>query len=285
MNNLLGAPVIAGDCPQRPSSEHRYNRESVHGVVPLGRRHRVKRSENVPSRRQRTILTGRRLIVNDLAATSRGETIGSNSARKQYSKLANKKHVDPSSSEEASSASVMASVASSSPEKTQQEVIRDYVVRNHAHSELLEPRFKDVRKVSDQVAIMQEILDDEYAGDFSRFYADFKADETDLHLKSSHQMSSQIHPNPTYNPPLSQHFDGYETVRRKHEQRLARMTAPASARLSDLETSPDTSRSTAPLKQLTSPQNHRTKGTIPEYGNFSGWSKYRQLNASAMLNR
>ena len=30
---------------------------------------------------------------------------------------------------------------------------------------------------------------------------------------------------------------------------------------------------------------NRTKGTIAGYGSFSGWSKYRQLNATAMLDR
>ena len=175
--------------------------------------------------------------------------------------------------------------------------MKSVLASNHNYTELLEPRLRHVRNLPDQFAVMLDILDTDYGGDFENFYADLKADSSDLRLRSSHHMGAQINPTPAYNPPLSQAMDGYATSRRKHEARIMRLTAPPSSARGDgpgaaASGSDSTSRrestrrsATTATNQYTSVLNHRTKGDIPEYGNFSGWSKYRQLNASAMIDR
>jgi hypothetical protein len=163
--------------------------------------------------------------------------------------------------------------------------------------------FKKITHRFARLAIFLCSLPIKDGGDFEKFIKDMKADETDLRLRASHQMGAQINPTPTYCQPLSQSMDGYATARRKHEQRITRLTNPSgSARRSARQhqdsqrqqqqqhpkggdTGRGSSRGFEPFIQVTSPLNHRTKGDIPEYGNFSGWSKYRQLNASAMLDR
>ena len=87
--------------------------------------------------------------------------------------------------------------------------------------------FKKITHRFARLAIFLCSLPIKDGGDFEKFIKDMKADETDLRLRASHQMGAQINPTPTYCQPLSQSMDGYATARRKHEQRITRLTNPS----------------------------------------------------------
>jgi hypothetical protein len=120
-----------------------------------------------------------------------------------------------------------------------------------------------------QVKYLKEHLDSRYNGDHIRFFNDLQGDEQDLRLKASVQVRESINPLVTYGVPHSQMQDGYETARQKHKQQIERVLLSARSE----------------QKQSDLPYYNRTKGTRSDYGSFSSWAKYRQLNATAMLNR
>ena len=111
---------------------------------------------------------------------------------------------------------------------------------------------------------LETSLGRDYHGDFSKFIGNLEADELDLKLRTSLSVGSVLGPSPSYAPPPSLSMDGYETARDKHAELMQRCLMPT---------------------QHAAEHFNRTKGTIAGYGGFSSWSKYRALNATAMLNR
>lgn len=164
------------------------------------------------------------------------------------------------------------STASTKVENRRSTLIKRFLALNAEHIDSLEPALKGA-PLDEQVHILESSLQKDYNGDFVRFFNDLQADEQDLRLKTSHQVKGTIGPNPIFAPPPSSYMDGYHTARAKHQEQLRRCLASA-------RRAPPTT----PGGSI-SPSYNRTKGTIPGYGNFSSWTKYRQLNGTAMMNR
>jgi hypothetical protein len=152
--------------------------------------------------------------------------------------------------------------------RNQQAIIKRFVERNVGHIEAIDPNLKD-KSLHEQIDLLQSSLSTDYNGDFVRFFDHLQADERDLRLRTSHQVASAIGPHPIYAPPPSLQMDGYQTARLKHADQIKRVLRSARD----------------PTLGEEAPRYNRTKGSIAGYGNFSEWQKYKQLNATAMLNR
>jgi hypothetical protein len=146
-----------------------------------------------------------------------------------------------------------------------------FLVRNAGRIGAIDPMLKEL-PFNDQLDRLRHALDSDYRGDASKFFKDLESDEFDLRLKGSIQASRILCPEVAYAPPPSYAMDGYETTRRKHAEQIRRCFTSAR--------DPPSNAGGSPL-----PNYNRTKGTIANYGNFAGWAKYRQLNATAMLDR
>ena len=122
-HDFPGAAHIAGDVRQRPSSEHRYTRETEHGAVPLGRRHRIKRAEQqgapFAGNRQRVVLTGRRLV------SERTEDNRQPSARSQQQQQQQQQRRPQTGGSNNGNLT-----------KRRVDLIRSFIDRNHAHVRL-----------------------------------------------------------------------------------------------------------------------------------------------------
>lgn len=248
---------MLSDVPKRPSSEHRYTRVSEHGAVPHGQRarnhHKVHATivtSPVKTSRTRIVQSGRKIMAN---------STGPESSRSRASQPMTQRESKPTANTD---------VSETSRPKRRNSLIKRFLERNSAHIEAIDPILKN-KSVQEQVDALQTALSSEYGGDFVRFFNDLQADERDLRLRTSHQVASTIGPQPTYAPPPSCHMDGYQTARKKHDAQIRRVLGSAREPTVDAE----------------APRYNRTKGTIADYGNFSEWSKYKQLNATAMLNR
>lgn len=151
-------------------------------------------------------------------------------------------------------------------------LMKRFVARNAAHIGALDPSLTGL-PFNDQVSKLQTTCDEQYRGDFVKYLNVLQADELDLRLRTSYQVANTIGPKPDYAPPRSCAMDGYQTARAKHREQIQRVLTSARAIA--------TSRGTP----IVAGEFNRTKGTIAGYGGFSEWTKFRQLNATAMLKR
>mmetsp|Transcript_24789 Transcript_24789/g.55830 ORF Transcript_24789/g.55830 Transcript_24789/m.55830 type:complete len:258 (+) Transcript_24789:84-857(+) len=254
-DSLRGQVLIAGDIPKRPSSEHRYTRPVKHGAVEYGMRNRNQSKALAPqkSARSRIAATGKSVVSNADPATHSARLSARSSARSARSVPESPGYMDQTGPATA---------------RVQTTLIQRFIAKNANVIEKLDPKLSDL-PVPAQVEKLKESCQRDYQGNFVKFMNDLQADEFDLRLKSSFQVGETIGPNPPYMVAQSVQLDGYQTARAKQEERLTRMLMSARSK----EPDPDAG------------MHNRTRGTIPEYGNFSNWTKYTQLNASAMMNR
>jgi hypothetical protein len=230
--------------------------------IKFGQRHRHAREAMVPpSARQRQITSGRRVMGADESSSSARAAVASG-----YS--ASRAHSESSGRATSGRAGVATDSVRTSEsvtmDKAQDTFLKRFIAKNAHFIGELDPSMAAL-SFSDQVRYLKEHLGSRYGGDHVRFFNDLQGDERDLRLRGSVQVRASIHPVVTYGVPHSQTLDGYETARQKHRMQIERVLA--SARSSD------------------APYYNRTKGTLSDYGSFSSWAKFRQLNATAMLNR
>lgn len=267
-DSLRGQVLIAGDIPKRPSSEHRYTRPVKHGSTEYGMRNRnqTKLLGAPKSARSRIATTGKTVVGNPaMASTSMSHSGRMNASMTQSARSSARSARSARAPETMGYSKSGVSEASA---RVHESLIQRFIAKNAGVIEKLDPRLKDL-PVPAQVEKLNESCLRDYNGDFVKFMNDLQADEFDLRLKSSHQVGETIGPNPPYMVAQSVQMDGYQTARVKQEQRISRMLMSARSK----EPDPDAA------------QHNRTRGTIPEYGNFSNWTKYTQLNSSAMMNR
>jgi len=233
--------------------------------VKFGQRHRLAREAKAgpTTSRQRQITSGRRILgalPEQNAVSARAAPSSRNGARSYREPSSGAKGGADAASGRNSDVAMM--------DKARDTFIRRFIEKNSNFIGELDPSMAALPFPA-QVKYLKEHLDSRYNGDHIRFFNDLQGDEQDLRLKASVQVRESINPLVTYGVPHSQMQDGYETARQKHKQQIERVLLSARSE----------------QKQSDLPYYNRTKGTISDYGSFSSWAKYRQLNATAMLNR